>query len=152
MIKEDIQERIVHIVNEQCLKAELDCIACKMHRQGSVIHLDVIADQVSGGISISQCTQLNKAIIFDLDEWGALGEDYTVNVSSPGLDRPLTDEKDFYRVKGREVRFHFAQAQEGKLEATGIVCDVRDGFVVIENKKGTMRFSAANVTKAFQIF
>ena len=151
MIKEDILKKINDIIHAQCHESRFDCIELKIHREGRLVKINLITDKATGGILISECSQLNKALVYKLDEWGELGEDYTLDVSSPGLDRPLTTEKDFFRVKGREVRFHFAEAQEGKLEATGLVKDVGDGVVTIETKNGLIKFQADIVNKAFQI-
>ena len=81
--------------------------------------------------------QLDKAIVDLIDADGFLGEQYTLEFSSPGLDRPLISTKDFVRNLNREVRFILNTSVEGKREWTGLVtgADLNSVIVVTKHQK-----------------
>ena len=76
---------------------------------------------------------------------------YIVEVSSPGLDRPLKTVKDFLKVMGREVRFHLLEPIENKIEHSGKIKEVHDDEVVIESKLQTITIPFRIIQKAVQI-
>lgn len=94
--------------------------------------LQVMADRVDGvAVSIEDCTEISRAISALLDVEDPIAGAYTLEVSSPGLDRPLTRPKDFIRWAGHEVKMETAQPVDGRkrfrgrldgLDAEGRVC------------------------------
>lgn len=85
-----------------------------------------------GGITIDECRKVSRAIsdlIFSND---LFPKDYTLQVSSPGVDRPLIDEKDFRRNKGKEVEIEYREESEIK-KVKGFISSV-DNFVHLTGK------------------
>ncbi len=79
---------------------------------------------VPGGTSVEACAELSRKIEARLDASGLAGERYTLEVSSPGLDRPLRSRRDFERLLGKTVAVWRRDAGEGGSELVGTVEEV----------------------------
>ena len=146
-LKGEIGAMITPVLEE--LTAEL--IELGIKKRGDTIVLDVIADKSNGGITLDECLYINKQILKKLDQGKPLGEDYAVEVSSPGLDRALKNTKDFMRVRDRNVRFHLTQAVENKIEHQGRVVDVAGNLVSIISQEKTITIPLEVISKAVQV-
>ncbi|MDR2578260.1 MAG: ribosome maturation factor RimP [Chitinispirillales bacterium] len=89
-----------------------------------------------GGVSISDCERVSGAVGAMLDEENFFdGKRYTLEVSSPGIDRPLKTERDFKRIAGRDVTVHLDAAINGKKCLRGKILDCADGILTIDTGK-----------------
>jgi len=94
--------------------------------------LRVTIDKV-GGVSIADCEQVSGAIGTILDEQNFFdGKPYTLEVSSPGIGRPLKTERDFARVVGKEVTLNLSVEVFGKKSLRGKVTGCADGKLNID--------------------
>ena len=85
---------------------------------------------------MDDCEAVSRAIDPVLDENDPTdGEAYNLNVSSPGLDRPLTLERDFVKNKGKEVEASFYAPYQGKKKLQGILLDWSETQVVLQSGK-----------------
>lgn len=104
---------------------------------GRQLQVRVLVDRV-GGVTIQQCARANQAIGEALDAANVIEESYTVEVSSPGLDRPLARKHDFERAIGEEVRLE-AQVEAGRTATyTGMVLAVQHEAVVLKTSGGNV--------------
>ena len=86
MSKTGLQEQITKIAKERFESEDLqDCFLLAIEQNGKKLEVYVDTDE---GIKFWQCQKLSRAIEEHLDESGVLGEDYTLEVSSPGIDSP----------------------------------------------------------------
>jgi len=98
--------------------------------------IQITADKPNGGINIHECAILNKSLVAAIEQEQVLPpEVFSLELSSPGLDRPLITRRDFLRFTGQEIHFWLNTAVNGKKEAEGILSDVTDTDLVIEIKK-----------------
>lgn len=129
---------------------ELIEVTCKQHRDDFFI--EVLADRRQGGITVDECSSLNKAIRHYIEAEAVLAEEvYRLTVCSPGLDRPLKVAKDFQRVKGQMVKFHLAEAQKGKVEHDGSIEEVMADRIKIKTVAGSFEIPLNKIKKAVQI-
>jgi ribosome maturation factor RimP len=138
-------------LTQRCQESSLELFELLLKRAGKTVQLEAIIDRPHGGITIDECTRINKAVSRLLEEKPILGEDYTIEVSSPGLDRPLKNKKDFTRVIGRNVRFHLAEMLDHKKEHSGIIEEVSDQEVKINTKTKTLTIPFTIINKAVQV-
>ena len=75
-----------------------------------------------GGITINDCETVSRRLSDLLDEADFIPDSYILEVSSPGLGRPLKKDKDFARSIGKEVEIRLFQAVNRKKESTGVLC------------------------------
>ncbi|WP_283177128.1 ribosome maturation factor RimP [Gemmobacter sp. 24YEA27] len=94
--------------------------------------LQIMADRPEGGIGVEDCSKISTAVsaVFDVED--PIEENYVLEVSSPGIDRPLTREKDFEAWAGWEARIETTELIEGQRRFKGELKGVEDGEILIE--------------------
>lgn len=102
-----------------------------------------------GGISLSDCERFSKRFSVLLDVEDFVPFSYVLEVSSPGLDRPLTGEKDFERFVGKSARVRTRLPLEGQRNFKGRIVGVSDGRLSLEIVPGKqVEIAIADVEKA----
>jgi ribosome maturation factor RimP len=103
-------------------------------------------------VTIEDCQRVShdlSALLDVEDEWsGALGEKYTLEVSSPGLDRPLRGEADFRRFEGRLTKIVTTEPVEGQTHFAGRLSGVEAGTVLVTEGKRVHRVPLTAVKRA----
>jgi len=117
---------------------------------GSLI-LEVLADRAEGGIRLDECTALNRELSAFLDSNNAVDFRYTMDVSSPGLDRPLKTAADFRRTVGRPLRIFLNEPWEGRIEMEGSVESVTDQEIHIKTNQRSIVIPLDKVNRAKQV-
>lgn len=107
---------------------ELIDVTCRRESGGNILR--VLAD-TERGITIDECARMNEMISDAMDESNVMEDKYTLEVSSPGLDRPLKLKNDFLRAKGRKVRVHTYTAIDNRKEFIGNLEDAGEKEVSI---------------------
>ena len=98
-------------------------------------NLTIVIDNPNG-IKIEDCEKVHNAINEPLDELNPTDDvPYTLNVSSPGLDRPIKNQKDFLRNKGKEVEIKLFAPQNGKKIFVGNLEEMNENNVSIISGK-----------------
>lgn len=87
-------------------------------------------------ITIKECTKLSKVISEILDEKGLIKEDYFLEVSSPGIERPLIEYSDFTRFIGNRVKINLLEKVNNKIKFNASIkqCNGSDMITFIDNK------------------
>jgi ribosome maturation factor RimP len=99
-------------------------------------------------ISTDDCEKVSRYLSNRLDELDPIEKNYYLEVSSPGLDRVLLEEKHYLRYSGKEVDVSLYKALEGKKTFSGILKGLIDGKIAIIDEKGTeIEFSKEQVAK-----
>jgi ribosome maturation factor RimP len=119
--------------------------------EGESLFLRILTDKPGGGITIDECAELNTQIGVVLDEKGPLNQRYVLEVSSPGLDRPLATKSDFLRCVGREARFFLSEPLNGRLEYEGRIARADDSAVYVDICGSVMDIPLGKINKAKQI-
>ena len=86
--------------------------------------LQIMAERPDGSMNVEDCARLSRAISVLLDETDPIAGEYTLEVSSPGIDRPLTRLKDFAAAEGLEVKIELDRVAEGRKRFRGILAGV----------------------------
>ena len=94
--------------------------------------LQVMAERGDGTMSVGDCSELSHAISPVLDVADPIDGEYRLEVSSPGIDRPLTRAKDFARWAGHEAKIELARLLNGRKRFKGIVRGIESGIVALE--------------------
>lgn len=113
-----LEERIRSLAEAVLARHDAELVELVV-RRGRTQLVRVVTDR-DGGIDLDTCAQVSAELSRMLDADDPLVGRYTLEVTSPGLDRPLRTPADFRRVLGRRVRIVLAQGQhEGTLEEVG---------------------------------
>ena len=98
---------------------------------GKTATLQIMADRPEGGINVDDCAQISTAVSATLDVEDPIEDNYHLEVSSPGIDRPLTRLKDFVSFEGYEARLDLNQAIDGRKKFKGVLAGVEGTEVLI---------------------
>ena len=128
-----------------------EIIAVTLSKVSGALTLRFLVDRPAGGISIAECADLNEQLGILLDKENILEERYVLEVSSPGVDRPLVTERDFLRVSGRQVRVFLSEPIKGRMDWEGIVDKVQDNSLFLEIGEEIARIPLNNIKKAKQV-
>ncbi|MGN1191155.1 MAG: ribosome maturation factor RimP [Dorea sp.] len=114
-------------------------------KEGSNWYLRAYIDK-PGGITVNDCEAVSRKLSDILDEKDYIDDAYILEVSSPGLGRPLKKEKDFKRSLGEEVEIRTYRMVEKQKEFTGILKDYDETTVTIELDDETLKiFEKSNI-------
>lgn len=100
--------------------------------------LQIMAERPDGGIEVDDCARISRAVGAVLDVEDPISGEYVLEVSSPGIDRPLTRLKDFETWAGYEAKLETAEMIDGRKRFKGVLQGVEDGEVLIEIEPETV--------------
>ncbi|MCB1716264.1 MAG: ribosome maturation factor RimP [Candidatus Competibacteraceae bacterium] len=109
--------------------------------------LRVYIDQPDG-IRIEDCERVSHQLSGLLDVENPIAGHYTLEVSSPGLDRPLFEAADFMRFTGRKARIQLDAALDGRRKFTGVIKGVENFQVILEVDQNVIRLPVDLIGKA----
>ncbi len=110
--------------------------------------LQVMAERPDGTISVDECADISRAVSAVLDVEDPVSGNYTLEVSSPGIDRPLTRLKDFDRFDGFEAKIELKQAVEGQRRFRGRLDGVEGDEVRLATDQGILGFALEMIDQA----
>jgi ribosome maturation factor RimP len=99
---------------------------------GETPNLQIMADRPDGGIVVDDCAKISTAVSASLDVEDPIEENYTLEVSSPGIDRPLTRLKDFDSFEGHEAKIETFELIDGRKRFKGALRGTEGSEVLIE--------------------
>jgi len=100
--------------------------------------LQIMADKPEGGIEVDDCALISTAISATLDVEDLILDSYTLEVSSPGIDRPLTRIKDFDNFEGYEAKLETDELIDGRRRFKGMLAGTEGDEVLINLTEGTV--------------
>lgn len=148
------QETLEKIKNTVCdfIKASgYELIDASLRKVSGALSLQFLVDRPAGGISLQECAVLNVQLGELLDKENILDERYILEVSSPGVDRPLLEERDFLRAKGRHIRVFLSEPHDGKIEWEGIIGQVNEGVLSLSAGDAVKNIPLCKIKKAKQV-
>ena len=100
--------------------------------------LQIMADGRDTPIGVDQLAEINTSISTILDVEDPIEENYTLEISSPGIDRPLTRKKDFDSYQGFEAKLETTELIDGRRRFRGILAGIDEDEVLINLEEGTV--------------
>ena len=105
---------------------------------GKTSTVQIMAERPEGGIEVDDCAEISIAVSAVLDVEDPIEENYTLEVSSPGIDRPLTRLKDFEAWEGYEAKIETTELIDGRRRFKGVLAGVEGDEVLLEINEGTV--------------
>ena len=140
---EDITPIIQPIVED----AGLELVELQYRQESSGWTLRIIMYKKSG-VTLDDCTKVSREVSHVLDVEDLIPHKYNLEVSSPGLDRPLKTQRDFERNVGEKVALIVKDADGRHIDVTGIIKDVKNEEISVQTASGQEIFSIENIVKA----
>lgn len=100
--------------------------------------VQVMAERADGSMTVEDCASLSQALSAVLDVEDPIHGEYTLEVSSPGIDRPLTSLEDFARFAGRAARAELKGLKDGRRRFRGVLRGIEGQDVLIEEEGGAI--------------
>ena len=142
-----IIEKVKELLDPIAKKQGYYIVDITYKREGSKFVLRVLADK-PGGISMDECAGLNNELSEILDKENVIEEEYTLDVSSPGLDRKLKKDGDFVWAIGKKVKVSMYAPLDGKNVFTGTLVGLGDGTVVIDEAGASTEIPREKIANA----
>jgi len=100
--------------------------------------VQIMAERPDGRIEVDECAEISNAVSAVLDVEDPVEDAYTLEVSSPGIDRPLTRLKDFGTWEGYEAKLETTDLIDGRRRFKGILAGTDGDEVLINVEEGTV--------------
>ncbi len=139
--------RIRALVEPILAERELELVELSCRPSGPQQVIRLLVDKV-GGVTIQQCAMVNERIGRALEDANLIEGGYLLEVSSPGLDRPLVTKRDFERAIGEELVVEL-ESPEGKRKALdGMLLAVQDAAIVLQLTSGNVTIPLTEIRSA----
>ena len=135
--KAAIDRRLAEIITPVIEDMGFELVRVRL-MSGKSTTLQVMADRPEGGIEVDECAKISQAIGAVLDVEDPILDEYSLEVSSPGIDRPLTRLKDFDAFEGYEAKIETTELIDGRRRFKGELAGVEAGEVLINVEEGTI--------------
>jgi len=145
----ELEIRILDMIEPAAKAMGLDIVRVRVMGSQTPI-LQIMAEKPDGSMVVEDCAKFSRAISPLLETEDPIAGEYSLEVSSPGIDRPLTRVGDFGRWAGHEVKIELGSpTAEGRKRFHGFIESEADGFVAVTLKDGgTARLEIADMVKA----
>ncbi|TDL78170.1 ribosome maturation factor RimP [Palleronia sediminis] len=135
--KAAIDRRLAEIVTPVIEDLGFELIRVR-YMGGKTPTVQIMADRPTGGIEVDECGTISTAVSAHLDVEDPVDEAYNLEVSSPGIDRPLTRLKDFDAWAGYEAKLETHDLIDGRRRFKGRLAGTEGSEVLIEIEEGTI--------------
>ena len=136
--REIYEQKTEEILNPIMEELKFELVDVEYVKEGSMWYLRAYIDK-PGGITVNDCEAVSRRLSDILDEKDFIEDSYVLEVSSPGLGRPLKKEKDYKRSLGKLIEIRTYRMVEKRKEFTGVLKEYDEKTVTIEEEDGTIK-------------
>lgn len=142
LLKEKTEQAVFDLCEPVAASYGLELVQVQYRREGHGWVLRIMVDR-EGGVTVDECGSLSREVSDLLDVEDLIDASYNLEVSSPGLDRPLTKLADFDRFAGREINLRTVQPIEGRRNFKGILEGIQNEVVklLVDGKNYELEWS-----------
>lgn len=143
-----LQNRLVELLEPlvENLGYELVLLEYNAHRGSALLRLFIDA---VGGVTLGDCEKVSREVEGLLDVQDPIPQNYRLEVSSPGLDRPLVKSVHFERFAGSVVKVQMAAPHAGRRKFQGVLRGLKEGRAVVETADaGTVELALGEIERA----
>lgn len=127
----DILHRIIDPIAE-AMGYEIVRIALQNSARGGPVTLQIMAERPDGTMLVEDCATFSREVSVILDVENPISGEYVLEVSTPGIDRPLTRRKDFVNFTGYEAKIELSVPEDGRRRFRGKLHGMSGDLVKIE--------------------
>ena len=132
-----VQEKLVALIEPlvQTMGYELVLLEFNPHKGSALVRLFIDAP---AGITLGDCEKVSREVEGVLDVEDPIPQNYRLEVSSPGLDRPLVKLEHYERFAGQVAKVHLVAPKAGRRKLQGVLKGLKDGRVVLDTTDAGM--------------
>jgi ribosome maturation factor RimP len=124
--------RLLELLDPVAEAAGYEIVRLRLMGGEEARRLQIMAETPEGEMVVEDCARLSRAISEIMDAVDPIAGEYTLEVSSPGVDRPLTRLKDFANYEGHEARIELDRVAEGRKRFRGVLAGVEGDAIGID--------------------
>ncbi len=147
MGKGSVVESIETLVTPILQENRLELVDVEYKKEGKNWFLRIFIDK-EGGITVGDCTQVSRRIEDLIEVEEVVPSSYTLEVSSPGLDRPLKKEKDFLRFQGKRAHVTTFTPICQQKNFKGTIRDFREDVLFLETERQLVEIPKRQIAQA----
>lgn len=148
-MEKELKEKIKEIIEIPILRKNMELVDLEWKREKKVGWvLRIFIDKV-GGVTIADCVKVSEMISKILDKENIIHHSYILEVSSPGIERPLVKKEDYERFKGERAKVILKEPISGRKNFKGIILGIKGELVQMEVDKKIWEFHFNNIKKAY---
>ncbi len=141
-----VSDEVFKLVSPIAENFGLEVIEVLYEKKYDGMNLTVVIDK-DGGVTIDDCEKLHRAIDGPLDELDPIDTAYILNVSSPGIDRPLKTERDYRRNLNKKITVKLYQPLDGEKLYTGVLVGYDDETFTLQANNKQIIFNKKDTAK-----
>ena len=135
--KTSMDQRLAEIVRPTIEDMGFELVRIRL-QGGKNPMLQIMAERPEGGIEVDECAEISTALSAVLDVEDPILDTYTLEVGSPGIDRPLTRLKDFDTFEGYEAKLETHELIDGRKRFKGVLAGIEGSEVLVNVEEGTI--------------
>ncbi|MEX0780458.1 MAG: ribosome maturation factor [Balneolales bacterium] len=134
-MQDQLLQKLTDLVKDAITDASLFLVDIELKGSSQNTAVWIYIDSEKGGVTLEQCAEVNRQLGLLIEANEVFTHKYTINVSSPGLGRPLKDIRQYFSNKGRQVSIRYRVNDEEK-RMTGELANVEKEYIYINEKDG----------------
>lgn len=150
MNQDELLKKLEEVIVPHVSSMNLELVDVEYVQDGAYMFLRVYVENLEKEISLDECADLSHLIEEDVD--AVIEDKFFLEVSSPGLERPLKKEKDYERFVGEKIKIITKNKLREKRNNTGILTNVENGNIHIEIDGEISVLSLDEIKKANLVF
>ncbi len=147
MVPKEIVDRVRGIADPLLTDEGMELVDIEYRREARGWVLRLYIDK-EGGVTLDDCSRISQLLGRELDVEDFIFTPYTLEVSSPGLTRPLKNERDFIRNRNRLVNVRTTDPILNRQQFKGKILEVSDNQIKLEVEGEIVSIPLANIAKA----
>ncbi|MEX2604958.1 MAG: ribosome maturation factor [Gracilimonas sp.] len=133
----DITQNIKDLATPLADEHNLFVVDVELKTGGGQTEVWVLLDTEEGGVNLDHCAEISKELGFLIEAHEIFDKKYRLNVSSPGLSRPLSDLRQYRKNEGRVATIKFKKENGEYLRIEGVITGITDDTVAITDEEET---------------
>ena len=147
MGKPSIHQTVAEIIKPVAQEENIELVDVEYKKVGKTWALRIYIDK-NPGVTLDDCQRISRQAEDFIEVHEVITNPYVLEVSSPGLDRPLKKERDFIRNKGKQVQVKSFSPINGKKQRIGTVQDFKNGALYLRDTDGIQEIPLENIAQA----
>jgi len=147
LMQEKIVEAVAALVEPVLDDLQLELVEVQFRRESVGWVLRLVIDS-EDGITVDDCASVSREVGHLLEVEDLIEQSYNLEVSSPGLDRPLKKERDFIRNKGRKAKVTLSEPLEGRAQLIGVIEGFDQDKLILNTDTGSVQIPHGLIAKA----
>ena len=147
MERRELVRRMWRELEPELALLRVELVEIEFGRHGSAGLLRLYIDK-EGGVTLDDCADVSRHIGAVLDRLDLIESEYTLEVSSPGIDRPIRKPEHFEAFLGERVKIQSEMPVDGRKRFTGELAGFEEGMITVRTDDGDYRVHVENLKKA----